>query len=178
MKEFGNIIDNFYDARGRVIKMWNNIAGLGWKVTKYEYNSQNQVTELIYQSGYSDTKTFKYNYDYAGRLLNTSINYIPQDSPEHFIVFNSYTYNQNSQINTSKLDPINLTHTYSYDSRNRITNYAYKQKLNDLEHINGVTQKSKMGVLSISNFVITFTSFNEYYEILNNLIVKLDPIII
>ncbi len=113
-----------YDARGRVIKMWNYIAGLGMKTFDYSYNSQNQITELIYQSGYSDTKTFRYAYDYAGRLLNTSINYIPQDSPEDYLVFNSYTYNQNSQINTSKFDPINYTHTYSYDSRNRITNFA------------------------------------------------------
>ena len=112
-----------YDARGRVIKMWNYIAGLGMKTFDYNYNSQNQITELIYQSGYSDTKTFRYAYDYAGRLLNTSINYIPQDSPEDYLVFNSYTYNQNSQINTSKFDPINYTHTYSYDSRNRITNF-------------------------------------------------------
>jgi len=54
-----------YDARGRVIKLWNYIAGLGTKVISYEYNSQNQITELIYKSGYSDSKTFKYAYDYA-----------------------------------------------------------------------------------------------------------------
>jgi RHS repeat-associated protein len=104
--------------------MWNYIAGLGMKTFDYSYNSQSQLTELIYQSGYSDTKSFKYAYDYAGRLLNTSFNYIPSDSPEEYITFNSYTYNQNSQIYTSKFDPINLTHTYSYDSRSRITNYA------------------------------------------------------
>jgi hypothetical protein len=33
-------------------------------------------------------------------------------------------YNQNSQTNTFKFDPIYLTHTYSYDTRSRITNYT------------------------------------------------------
>ncbi len=36
-----------YDARGRVIKMWNYIAGLGMKTFDYSYNSQNQITDLI-----------------------------------------------------------------------------------------------------------------------------------
>ncbi|MCI0473330.1 MAG: RHS repeat protein, partial [Ignavibacteria bacterium] len=48
-----------YDARGRVIKMWNYIAGLGEKTTIYEYNSQNQVTKLVYQSGYTDGRKYK-----------------------------------------------------------------------------------------------------------------------
>jgi YD repeat-containing protein len=107
------IIKNlFRDARGRVIKMWNYIAGLGQKTTIYEYNSQNQITDIKYQSGYADGRKYKYAYDHAGRLLNTSINYIPQDAPEDYLVFNSYTYNENSQINTFKFDPINLTHIY------------------------------------------------------------------
>ncbi|MCU0372671.1 MAG: hypothetical protein MUE56_05455 [Ignavibacteria bacterium] len=33
-------------------------------------------------------------------------------------------FNENSQTGAFKFDPINLTHTYSYDTRSRITNYA------------------------------------------------------
>lgn len=38
-----------YDARGRVIKLWHYISGLGWKTENYYYNSQNQVTRNWYQ---------------------------------------------------------------------------------------------------------------------------------
>ena len=82
-----------YDARGRVIKMWNYIAGLGEKSTEYSYNSQDQITDMKYENEGVERKKFKYAYDYAGRLLNTSFDYIPSDSPDDYLTFNSYTYN-------------------------------------------------------------------------------------
>jgi|WetSurSiteA1Bulk_404760.scaffolds.fasta_scaffold121609_2 hypothetical protein len=39
------------------------------------------------QSGYTDGRKCKYTDDYAGRLLNTNINYITQDALENFPVF-------------------------------------------------------------------------------------------
>lgn len=39
-------------------------------------------------------------------------------------VFNSYSYYQNSQINTFSFDPINLTYSSGYDTRNRITYFT------------------------------------------------------
>ena len=114
-----------YDARGRVIKMWNYIAGLGEKSIEYSYNSQNQITDMRYENEEPESKKFRYAYDYAGRLLNTSFDYIPSDSPiDDYLIFSSYTYDQNSQISTSKFNPINLTYTSEYDSRSRITRFT------------------------------------------------------
>jgi len=78
----------------------------------------------MYQYSFTDGKKFRYTYDYAGRLLNTSFNYMPNVAPEDYMIFSSYTYNQNSQIKSSKFDPINLTHSYSYDNRSRITDFS------------------------------------------------------
>ena len=73
--------------------MWNYIAGLGEKSTEYSYNSQDQITDMKYENEGVERKKFKYAYDYAGRLLNTSFDYIPSDSPDDYLTFNSYTYN-------------------------------------------------------------------------------------
>ncbi len=113
-----------YDARGRIIKMWNYIAGLEEKSIEYSYNSQNQITDMKYENAEPESKKFKYEYDYAGRLLNTSFDYIPSNSPDDYLTFNSYTYNQNSRINTFSFDPINLIYTSEYDTRNRITYFT------------------------------------------------------
>ncbi|MFA7360401.1 MAG: hypothetical protein WC139_05130 [Candidatus Kapaibacterium sp.] len=59
--------------------------------------------------------------DHAGRLQNTSFDDIPSASPDNYLTFNSYAYNQNSQINTFTYDPISLIYTSEYDTRNRIT---------------------------------------------------------
>ena len=117
-----------YDARGRVIKMWNYIAGLGEKSTEYSYNSQNQITDMKYENEEPESKKFKYTYDYAGRLQNTSFDDIPSASPDNYLTFNSYAYNQNSQINTFTYDPISLIYTSEYDTRNRITMFSNEEE--------------------------------------------------
>jgi len=53
---------------------------------------------------------------------------MPDDAPKDYMIFNSYTYNQNSQTKSSKFDPIKLSHTYTYDSRNRITSFSCDSK--------------------------------------------------
>jgi len=111
-----------YDARGRVIKMWNYIAGLGWKITKYEYNSQNQITKLEYQNeSDTDYKRFIYNYDYAGRMYSVST----EESgppPDYNFVFANYKYNENSQIDSLLLNNSDVTTSYNFNNRNWITN--------------------------------------------------------
>jgi len=113
-----------YDARGRVIKMWNYIAGLGWKITKYEYNSQNQLTKLEYQSeSDTDYKRYIYNYDYAGRMHSVST----EDSgppPDYNYEYAIYKYNQNSQVDSVFMNNFNLTLSYAFNNRNWITNCA------------------------------------------------------
>ena len=113
-----------YDARGRVIKMWNYIAGLGWKITKYEYNSQNQLTKLEYQSeSDTDYKRYIYNYDYAGRMHSVST----EDSgppPDYNYEYAIYKYNQNSQVDSVFMNNFNQTLSYSFNNRNWITNCA------------------------------------------------------
>ena len=108
--------------------MWNYIAGLGEKSIEYSYNSQNQITDMKYENEDVEGKEFKYEYDYAGRLQNTSVDYIPSNTPENYLIFNSYSYNQNSQINTFSFDPISLSYTSEYDTRNRITMFSNEEE--------------------------------------------------
>ena len=109
-------------ARSRVIKMWNYIAGLGWKVTQYEYNSQNQVTKLEYQNETdTDYKRFLYNYDDADRMKVVST----EDSgppPDYNYAYAVYKYNKNSQVDSLILNNYNQTQSFAFNSRNWITN--------------------------------------------------------
>jgi RHS repeat-associated protein len=117
-----------YDARGRVIKFWHYINGLGWKTENYYLNSSNQVARNWYQPSESDGKVFVYNYDDAGRLANTKL-YVgtnpgnpseEEDGPLPFLTLTSYTYNENSQISTHNLNLDQHTNTYAYNNRNWI----------------------------------------------------------
>ncbi len=111
-----------YDVRGRVIKMWNIIADFDTLTTEYIYNSQDQITFLYYQSGKADSKSYYYEYDYTGRLKNTSY-YTgpPSDNPIDYTNLASYDYNKNSQVSNQNFNGNTLENTYSYNSRNWIT---------------------------------------------------------
>ncbi|MBK8380464.1 MAG: RHS repeat-associated core domain-containing protein [Ignavibacteria bacterium] len=111
-----------YDVRGRVIKMWNIIADFDTLTTEYIYNSQDQITFLYYQSGKADSKSYYYEYDYTGRLKNTSY-YTgpPSDNPIDYTNLASYDYNANSQVSNQNFNGNTLENTYSYNSRNWIT---------------------------------------------------------
>ena len=120
-----------YDARGRVIKMWHYITGLGWKTQLYSYNSQNQVTSLNYDpSNSSDGKLFCYSYDNTDRLKDVKLlNGIPseemnEDYPGEYFTFASYTYNKNSQISHYMFNNNTEDYHYSYNSRNWVTNFG------------------------------------------------------
>lgn len=120
-----------YDEKGRVIKMWNYIDGLGWKTLENTYNSQNQVTRQWFQPNQSDGKLFSYSYDGAARLNNVSI-YIgnsPQpeeeeDIPSLYQNLTSYSYNGNSQLSSQGYNNGATTGSFQYNSRNWLTAYT------------------------------------------------------
>jgi RHS repeat-associated protein len=109
-----------YDGRGRVIKMWNVIEGLGTKKFKYTYNSQNQATVEEYQTASYDNDYMKYfNYfDFAGRLESVKAD---QYGNPNSLDFTNYEYNGNSQVDYNSLNNGMYYTNYSYDSRNRVT---------------------------------------------------------
>lgn len=113
-----------YDARGRITKMWHIIDGLGTKVIDYEYNSSNTVAYMTYQFGDSEYKRFRYDYDDAGRLSDIKL-YYPQephgDTSDALGVYKSfagYTYNQNSQIDSIKMNEGGYLAHNVYNNRN------------------------------------------------------------
>ncbi|MDZ4712109.1 MAG: RHS repeat-associated core domain-containing protein [bacterium] len=112
-----------YDVRGRVKKMWNIISGFDTLLTEYEYNSQDQVTYLTYRPGKSDSKKFRYDYDYSGRLQDVS--YFSSgdvDDPQgYYVNFSSYEYNTNSQMQRTLFHSSDMTNEYFYNNRNWIT---------------------------------------------------------
>lgn len=89
-----------YDARGRVIRMWNILDGLGTKATDYEYNSQNQDTLLTYQNGQSDYMRYYNLFDDAGWLAEVW----NAGGPMGMENFCSYSYNENSQVSSHNFD--------------------------------------------------------------------------
>ena len=106
-----------YDARGRVKKMWNYINGFGWKKTEYEYNSQNQVTEIEYRTtSDNDHKVFSYEYDKSGRLKISAT-----DETRPPLPFAEYRYNQNSQIDSIFYSNGSYYITNYYNNRNWVT---------------------------------------------------------
>jgi RHS repeat-associated protein len=119
-----------YDGRGRVIRFWHYMPGLGWKSEDYHHNSQNQVIRNRYQPGLGDGNMFTYTYDNSARLSSSNL-YVGSspdnpddegDSPTDYIKLSGYTYNQNSQISTHKLNHDQHTNTYGYNNRNWIQN--------------------------------------------------------
>jgi YD repeat-containing protein len=120
-----------YDARGMVIKMWNNIDGLEGKTMTYTYNSQNQVIYVNYNPGGGDTKLFRYSYDDAARLVDVSIytGYSPPpeipdvDFTGTFTNFTSYSYNENSQVRFHNFNDSSLSTSYGYNSRNWVQSF-------------------------------------------------------
>lgn len=118
-----------YDARGRVIKMWHYINGLGWKAMSYNYNSQNQVSYLNYNPSGSDGKLYKYSYDVADRLSDVSIysgSNIPteEDYPGEYFSFASYDYNKNSQLLNYRFNNNSNEYRYNYNERNWISSFG------------------------------------------------------
>jgi len=118
-----------YDARGRVIKMWHYIDGLGWKTMLYNYNSQNQVTYLNYSPSTNENKLYKYSYDSTARLMDVSIftgivsEEMEEDYPGEYFSYASYAYNRNSQILDYKINNGSLGFEYEYNNRNWVQKF-------------------------------------------------------
>lgn len=113
-----------YDGKGRVLKMWSVLDGLGTKVMDYIYNSSDQVAFLTYQYNVGgEFKKFRYQYDGAGRLA--TVDYfdptVPDDSTDAlglYKTFASYTYNENSMVDTFKYNQGNFVARNEYNNRN------------------------------------------------------------
>jgi RHS repeat-associated protein len=116
-----------YDARGRVIKFWHYIAGLGWKTENYSYNSQNQLKSNWYQPNKYDSKLFVNSFDGSARLSDVSLytgnqpsNQEGDDSPSSYLGLTSYIYNYNSQVAVHYMNGGQLHNSYTYNNRNWI----------------------------------------------------------
>ncbi|MBV6480298.1 MAG: hypothetical protein HGGPFJEG_03174 [Ignavibacteria bacterium] len=111
-----------YDERGRVIKMWNMIAGLPAKTISYTHNSQDQITNVYYNTGI-DYKRYIYGYDFAGRL--DTVNYYfgeeGTDVSSLYKNFTNYEYNPNSLVEYQNYGGTFLTNAYAYNNRNWVT---------------------------------------------------------
>jgi len=111
-----------YDERGRVIKMWNMIAGLPAKTIIYTYNSQDQITNVYFNTSI-DYKRFIYGYDFAGRL--DTVNYYfgeeGTDVSSLYKNFTNYEYNPNSLVEYQNYGGTFLTNAYTYNNRNWVT---------------------------------------------------------
>lgn len=110
-----------YDKRGRVIKMWNIISGFDTLITEYQYNSQDQMTIYSHYNS-AEAKTFRYSYDFAGRLNKVEYYIGWPDAPDPtYITLADYSYNENSQVSQQQLNDGGIKNNYYYDNRNRIS---------------------------------------------------------
>ncbi|MBK8553527.1 MAG: hypothetical protein IPL53_21670 [Ignavibacteria bacterium] len=109
-----------YDVRGRVIKMWNIIAGFDTLITEYTYNSQDQIITYKHSKD-GDEKTFAYTYDYSGRLQKVFQDLeVPPNAPQQTI-FSEYEYNENSQVTQQIFHNGLMSNDLSYTNRNWIS---------------------------------------------------------
>lgn len=110
-----------YDVRGRVIKMWNILAGFDTLITEYSYNSQDQVINYTH-FGLGNGKSYTNVYDYAGRLEQAMWNITSPDSPNYESVeLTKYMYNENSQVSQQLLHDETIKNNFYYTNRNWIS---------------------------------------------------------
>ncbi|MCI0450264.1 MAG: hypothetical protein L0Y79_10860 [Chlorobi bacterium] len=179
-----------YDQRGRVVKFWHKLDGLGWKSENYTYNSQNQVTRNSYQVGLYDGNVFSYLYDDAGRLASTSL-YVGSspdnpdeegDSPTDYWNLTKYSYNQNSQVATHKLNIERYTITYVYNNRNWIQQTNYSSGTNTFRYVllynpNGNIRYQDVQGDYADNFAVTGFRRNVYIYDESNRLLKANEIL-
>ena len=113
-----------YDERERVKTMWLMIDGLDVKTVSHEYNSQDQIAALIYNSGI-DFKRYRYRYDNAARLqaVDSYDGPEPSDDPSYYQTFTDYSYNPNSAVETQNFLTGFTGASLGYDNRGRIISY-------------------------------------------------------
>ena len=108
-----------YDVRGRVIKMWNVLAGFDTLITDYFYNSQDQVTDYSH-TGKEEKVSFRNSYDYAGRLSLVDKYDVPDVPNPDFLNLAQYDYNENSQVSQQLLHDGSIKNNFYYSNRNWI----------------------------------------------------------
>ncbi|MBZ0201583.1 MAG: hypothetical protein K8I03_01050 [Ignavibacteria bacterium] len=177
-----------YDERGNVMKMWSFIDGLGWKEMTYQYNSQGQNTYFDYQPNSADGKMFKYSFDQAGRLSASDLyqgawtpNPEEEDAPGSFYGLTSYTYNQNSQVLTHKVNNNQLTTTYTYNNRNWV-NWTTQSPGTIFRYVlfynaNGNIRYQDLQGSYSNNFGVTGTRRNVFIYDKSNRLVKANEIL-
>jgi RHS repeat-associated protein len=154
-----------YDERGRVKTMWQMIDGLEVKTMSYEYNSQDQITASIYNSGI-DFKRYRYRYDNAARLqaVDTYDGPEPSDDPLYYQSFADYEYNPNSFIITQNFLGGYTGSSLGYDNRGRITSsYAHNS-----EFIYSLSYLKNSNVLQQE----LFGSYRDYFANTEDLVYK------
>jgi RHS repeat-associated protein len=107
-----------YDARGRVIKEWIIIDGLGEKSIDYNYTSLDGILKISNSSSHNE-KLFRMSYDKLGRFLKTEVE-DTSSVPSTFFNLAEYSYNENSQISQCGMNDNKQILEYDYDNRNRI----------------------------------------------------------
>ena len=168
-----------YDVRGRVIKLWNIISGFDTLVTDYSYNSQDQITNYSH-TGKEESKTYKNNYDYNGRLQKTEFYNGPPDSPHPDITnLTEYEYNKNSQVSVQKFNDNSMDNEYTYNKRNWISTMSNSLKFLNYENTyfrNGNVKSMFIGGDYNLNFASSsdFT-FNYQYDMSNRLTATNNP---
>jgi len=163
-----------YDLRGRVIKMWNIIAGFDTLITDYSYDSQDQVIFFTHSKSGS-AKTFRNIYDYAGRLEKVEF-YAgwPDDPSPNYVNIAEYLYNENSQLSQQILNEGAIRNYYFYNNRNRIN---FMQNSNGIFEytneyfLNGNVKSQEFTGSYKDNFTNTSAlTFNYKYDQSNRLI--------
>ena len=168
-----------YDGKGRMIKMWNVLNGLGTKVFDYIFNSSDQPAYMTYQYGDSTGfKKFRYDYDDAGRLSDVKL-YDPQnpagdtsDAVGQYSTFASYKYNENSMIDTVKYNNGGYLFENIYNNRNwlyQINDHTpdkfneeleYEKNGNVKHQTLGGTYSDNMGTTGDLSFTYTYDRSN------------------
>ncbi|RPI19695.1 MAG: RHS repeat protein [Ignavibacteriae bacterium] len=158
-----------YDPRGRVIRMWNVINGLGTKVTDYTYNSANQVESVTYQDTLSnpDYNYYTYEYDDAGRLKKVNA-----FGDSEFGEFCRYSYDENSMLKTQAFNENSYVTAFDYNTRNwldsiitddGVMNYALSYYANgnvQTQNITG-TYNDNIGGTDL-NYTFTYDRSNRF----------------
>ncbi len=130
----GHVTKNDYDAAGQLIKVTQNYdagqpqnGGSQYNlVTQYAYDSVGRQTFITDTLGYVSRN----EYDTAGRLAKTTVNYLPGQPQNHqnqFNIVTAYGYDAAGNV-TSKTDTLGRVTRTEYDELNRpwkvIANYV------------------------------------------------------
>lgn len=132
----------YYDERGRMIqsRSTNHLGGMDYEYFKYNFTGD--IVEKLHIHNVKNntpiTTTYKYDYDYAGRLLKTTNRTSNSSQGEVTLAVNTYD-NQNRLETTTVNNQSNLKTSYSYNIRSWITKIDNNLFTEDLYYEQQVT---------------------------------------